>query len=973
MNLSTNWLSDYVAHGLEPDALAELLTMSGLEVEGVATTGPGLEGVVVGHVLEVGKHPNADRLRVCSVDVGGDGPVQIVCGAPNVAAGQRVPVATVGTELMLPARKPAPAEAGGSGLAPVTIKKGKIRGEVSNGMICAEDELGLGDDHDGIMVLEDDAAVGQSVSDYLRARGAGGDAVLDIAITPNRPDATSHVGVARDVAALLDLPLTLPTADVPEARGLPGVDVVIEDADGCPRFVGMVIEGVAVGPSPDWMQDRLRAVGLRPISNVVDVTNYVMLELGQPLHAYDLDTITGAVTVRRALEGETTKTLDGVERKLPAGTLVVADETGALGVAGVMGGLDSEVSEATTRVFLEGAMWNPADIRRTAKALGLQTDASYRFERGADPTVQPLAVARAAGLIAEVGGGTVLPGMIDENPAPHQPRTVALRPSRVATVLGVEVLTGEIVRLLTAIGFEVERRAGSALDAFAATAMSHGATAAAVEAGDAALEVTVPPFRPDVEREVDVVEEVARLWGYGRLPTPASTPVPLVPAGDTPSARLLDRVRGRLAALGFRELYTNSLVPRATADAFADPAWTGRGGEPVETLNPISQEMAALRPSLLTGLVAVAAYNQARGAGPLRLFEAGHVYRRSADAADTVQGYHEHTSLVLGMSGAARAGWDASSRPADFYDLKGVVMDVLADLGLEGVAETPRPAPQGLTAYALDLEVGGTRLGSVGLLADGAARAADLQDALFVAELDWDAVARLAEQGRPGVPAHLAVPRRRARPGPRGERVRPGRAALGHHPGGRETALARRPPVRPLPRRPHPGGDQEPGVLAPVRGRPDAARRGGRRPRPPDRQGPRDPARRGAQDVARGRCRSRENQDAPRVYLDVSAVPPMDHAAGSEPAHSDGSRSEWRSLSHLRDRVGAAVREIERLRTENAALAGRLADLEDDEGAASFSFGDGESPDALKARVQGFIDLVDGLIERGDSDTNTPP
>ena len=747
MNLSSNWLSDLVPHGLEPDALAELLTMSGLEVESVTTTGPDLEGVVVGHVLEVEKHAGADRLRVCRVDIGGDEPVQIVCGAPNVAAGQRVPVATVGTELMLPGKDGA--------LAPVTIKKGKIRGEVSNGMICAEDELGLGDDHDGILVLEDDAAVGQSLADYLRARGAS-DAVLDIAITPNRPDATSHLGVARDVAALLDLPLTPPTAEVPDARGLEGVSVVVEDAEGCPRFVGMVIEDVTVGPSPDWMQERLRAVGLRPISNVVDVTNYVMLEMGQPLHAYDLDKITGTVTVRRSAEGEETTTLDGVERTLPAGTLVVADETGAMGIAGVMGGLESEVSDATTRVFLEGAMWDPASIRRASKALGLQTDASYRFERGADPTAQPLAVARAAALIAETSGGKVVPRAIDENPRPHQPRTVSVRPSRVARLLGVEVPRDEIVRLLTAIGFEVAQDSGSGLEAFAETMMSRGAEAAAAGAGNDALEVVVPPFRPDVAREADVIEEVARLWGYSRLPTPASTPVPLVPAGDTPSARLLDRVRRRLAALGFRELYTNSLVPRATAKTYADPAWTGLEGAPVETLNPISQEMAALRPSLLTGLVAVAAYNQARGAGALRLFEAGHVYRRSADAADTVEGYHEHTSLVIGMSGAGAGGWDAASRAVDVYDLKGAVLDVLSDLGLKGVTETPRPAPEGLTAYALDLEVAGQRLGSLGLLAD-APGTAELQEPLFVAELDWDTVAALSDRDAP--PAYQAISR----------------------------------------------------------------------------------------------------------------------------------------------------------------------------------------------------------------------
>ncbi|MDT0632642.1 phenylalanine--tRNA ligase subunit beta [Rubrivirga litoralis] len=737
MYLSINWLSEYVEHGLSADALADLLTRSGLEVEGVERGGPALDGVVVGRVVDVRPHPDADRLQVCDVDLGGvagaDGPVQIVCGAPNVAAGQAVPVATVGTVLDLPARD-------GSGVELVTIKKGKIRGQVSNGMICAEDELGIGTDHDGILVLDGDAVVGQPFADYLAEHGRGGDAVLDVNVTPNRPDATSHVGVARDVAALLDKPLRRPAGlrSAPPVPGVGGavadlVSVEIDVPDACPRFVGMVVENVTVGESPEWLKERLVSVGLRPISNVVDVTNFVMLETGQPLHAYDLDRLEGGrVRVVAAEGGEAFTTLDGVERKLPAGTVMVADGERFVGVAGVMGGADSEVTEATTTVFIEGAMWEPSQIRRTAKALGLQTDASYRFERGADPTGQPFAVARAADLVAQTGGGVVVDGRIDENPRPYAPRTVRLRPARVARVLGVEVPVEDIARLLTAIGF-------------------------GVEGGESGLEVTVPPFRPDVEREVDVIEEVARLWGYDRLPTPTTTAVPLVPAGDTPSARLLARSLRRLAALGFRETYTNSLVSRPTAEAFADAAWTGAAAPPVETLNPISQEMAALRPSLLPGLLAVASYNQARGAGSLRLMESGHVYRKAAGADENgadrngaggvVDGYHEHRALALGMSGAAVLdAWDRPARETDVYDLKGVVVDLLADLGITGVTETPRPAPDALTAYALVLEAGGRRLGVLGRVSDAVADAADLQAPLFAAELDWDAVVALADR-----------------------------------------------------------------------------------------------------------------------------------------------------------------------------------------------------------------------------------
>lgn len=757
MNLSVNWLSTYVDHGLNAEALAERLTLSGLEVEGVVRTGPALDGVVVGHVLDVRPHPNADRLRVCAVDLGAAGPegepgevsaVQIVCGAPNVAAGQKVPVATVGTELMLPARD-------GSGRAPVTIGKSKIRGEVSSGMICAEDELGIGESHAGILVLDEGAPVGQPLADYLAERGRlPGDTVLDLSITPNRPDATSHIGVARDVAALTDRPLLLPDVDVPAPGGEAAdlVSVTIEDAEACPRFAGMVVRGVTVGESPAWLQDRLRAVGLRPISNVVDVTNFVMLETGQPLHAYDLAKLADArVVVRRAVGGEVFTTLDGAERTLPAGTVVVTDGERTVGVAGVMGGLDSEVTEATTDVFIEGAHWDPSSIRRASKALGLQTDASYRFERGTDPTLPPYAVARAAALIAETGGGRVVPGLIDENPAPYRPRTVTLRPSRVARLLGTEVPEDEIVRLLTAIGFGVADAEDRALDAFAEAAMREaGALAAASRAAEAGLVVTVPPFRPDVEREVDVIEEVARLWGYDRLPTPASTPVPLVPAGDTPSARLLDRTRRRLAALGFREVYTNSLVPTATAERFADEGWTGSAAPPVQTLNPISQEMASLRPSLLPGLLGVAAYNQARGAGPLRLFEAGRVARRvgSAERSGAVEGYHEHTSLILGMSGPAEApAWDHGGRETDVYDIKGVALDLLADLGVADVEETPRPEPGALVAYALLLNVDGQRVGAIGRVSDGLADDYSLQAPLFVTELDWTAVAARASRG----------------------------------------------------------------------------------------------------------------------------------------------------------------------------------------------------------------------------------
>ncbi len=741
MLVSHRWLSDYVAHGLTPDALADALTHAGLEVESVDATGPRLDGVVVGRVLSAAPHPDADRLRVCTVDLGTpESPVQIVCGAPNVAAGQAVPVATVGTELMLPARD-------GSGLAPVTIKAGKIRGQVSNGMICAEDELGLGDGHDGILVLDEDAPVGQPFAAYLAERGdLPGDAVLDVAITPNRPDATSHLGIARDVAALVGQPLRVPHVDVPATGGetADAVKVSIED-DGCARYAALVVRGVTVGPSPDWLRERLEAVGVRSVNNVVDVTNFVLHETGQPLHAFDLATLAGpAITVRAARAGETLVTLDGESRTLPDGALVIADSDRAIAVAGVMGGRDTEVTDATRDVLIESAWFHPSRVRRAARALGLHTDAAYRFERGVDPTGQLVAAARAAALIAELAGGTVATGAVDTVARPYEPVTVRLRPGRLARVLGAPVPDDEVERLLTAIGFGVARDAAHTLDAFAEAALRDANVAAAArEATHAGWLVTVPPFRPDVTREIDVIEEVARLHGFGRLPVPARTALPLAPATESASARRLDETRRRLAALGVREITTNSLLPLDAARRFSDAGWTGHDRPPVETLNPISQDMAALRPSLLPGLIAVASHNAARGARALRLMEAGTVFARGAVAGAPVDGYAEHTALALALTGPVEAPtWEQSARDADFFDLKGLVTALLDGLGLAGVDETPRMEPDALTDYALVLSHGGTRLGVVARVAR--AVAPELDTPLFAAELDWNAVTALA-------------------------------------------------------------------------------------------------------------------------------------------------------------------------------------------------------------------------------------
>ena len=761
MKISLNWLRDFVPADLPATRVADLLTMAGLEVEGVERAGRPMDGVVVGHVREVRPHPNADKLRVCDVDLGdafNDGePVQIVCGAPNVAAGQKVPVATVGTTLLLPARKPPHA------LEPVEIKAAKLRGEASSGMICSADELGLPGGHDGILVLEEDATVGQPFEETLAAHGGAPDYVLDVNVTPNRPDATSHLGVARDLAALADAPLQPPDVDVPEAGGeaAEAVQVQIDAPEACARYAAMVVRGVSVGESPDWMRERLEAVGVRPVNNVVDVTNYVMFEMGQPLHAFDLGQIAQAdgkarIVVRRAEKNEPFTTLDGQERKLPGGALLICDAERPVAVAGVMGGENSEVTDGTTDVLIESAYFDPVTVRTTAKALGLQTDASYRFERGIDPTAQLRAAARAAQLLAEVAGGTIVPGAVDAHPRPHRPRTVTLRPARLNALLGADVPADEAARLLTVIGFEVADAESRALDAFAEAAMlGETMVEAAESAGEAGLRCLVPPFRPDVEREADLIEEVARLWGYDKVPQPTRTTIPLRAPRRAHEAAFRDRALDLLAGVGFREAFSNSLLPLATAERFNASSLTGVNGEVVRTLNPISEEMAAMRPSLLPGLLAAVVYNQNRNAGALRLMEFGRAYLKSQGADGPVPGYVERPHLLLVMSGAAEeAGWDQHERAADFFDLKGAVMHLMSAFGIGDIEEEAEPTsdsparPGGSIAqYRLTLRSGGRHLGVLGQIGDALGDSLDLRRPVFFAELDFAALASLAPRG----------------------------------------------------------------------------------------------------------------------------------------------------------------------------------------------------------------------------------
>ncbi|MFT4605414.1 MAG: phenylalanyl-tRNA synthetase beta chain [Rhodothermales bacterium] len=722
MRISCNWIADYVRTDWTPEELGDRLTMSGLEVETIDQMGSELKGVIIGHVLEAEQHPDADRLKVCKVDLGDGPPVQIVCGAPNVAAGQRVPVATEGTVLQLPDRKDPDM------LVPVTIKKSKIRGQESRGMICAEDELGLGEDHDGIMVLADDAPLGESFSAYMAVNGVKtSDVSIDLAITPNRPDAICHLGVARDVGALAQVPVTRPDVAIPSEGGeaADAFTVQIDAPDGCHRYTGILVRGVTVGESPQWLKSRLESVGLRPLNNIVDITNYVMYECGQPLHGFDFDQVAGAqIIVRRSAAGETFTTLDGKERDLPTGTLLIADGERPVAVAGVMGGENSEVSGTTTNVLIESAWFNPSDIRKAAKALQLQTDASYRFERGVDPTGQAWAAARAAELMRDLAGGTIVDGMVDCHPVHWEQSTLSLRHARITTILGIEIPREDCQRLLEAIGF-------------------------GVSPNDAGWSVTVPPFRPDVEREIDLIEEVARLYGLEQIPVPSHGSIPnLRPAPPKPlPARL--RLANRLVGMGYREIYTNSMMRLDLAARFASESL--RGGEPVgdivATLNPISQEMAALRPSLLPGALQVAAHNLNHGQTGISTFEFGHVFDRSDTEGHIIPGYREQEHvLLLRVGSEGKATWNAAADEADIFDLKGAVADILNTLGVTKYKLEAEPSGSDLTRYHLNLRLGRRRVGTIGCVSADLAAEYSIDTPVFFAELNFSTLVAATRQ-----------------------------------------------------------------------------------------------------------------------------------------------------------------------------------------------------------------------------------
>ncbi|MXV13690.1 phenylalanine--tRNA ligase subunit beta [Hufsiella ginkgonis] len=690
MKISYNWLRQFIETNKTAEEISKLLTDIGLEVESldhIQAVAGGLEGLVVGEVRSCWQHPNADRLRVTLVDIGAGQELQIVCGAPNVRVGQKVVVAPVGTTV-----HPLTGE-------PFKITRSKIRGEVSEGMICAEDEISLGHSHDGIMVLDPHAPVGRQAKSWFNLEG---DRVFEIGLTPNRADAASHLGVARDLAAVLRIPVKMPeiSASIADDHSLP-IPVVVENESACPRYSSVTVAGVTVAESPSWLKEKLNVIGVRPINNVVDITNYVLHELGQPLHAFDADEIKGGkVLVKNCPEGTVFTTLDGATRTLSSEDLMICNAEEPMCIGGVFGGLTSGVKESTRNIFLESAWFNAVSVRKTAKRHGLKTDASFRFERGTDPEMTVFALKRAALLIREIAGGTISSEISDFYPVPQPPATIAVSYKNIDRLIGKAIPHDEIRAILSASGITIK---------------------ASLEEG---LLLDVPAYKVDVTREVDVIEEVLRLYGYNNIEIPSQIRASLNYAPKPDKESIRNQVADMLTANGFYEILTNSLTRSA---------YSLDSEKEVKILNPLSSDLDTMRQSLLFSGLEVIAYNQNRKSADLRLYEFGKTYQLDGE------GYKESHRLCVFLTGMTSAGqWNQRLASHSFFTLKAVVDRVIGRLNIKGLLSTDHADPN--LQYGLSYRRGEKTLVSFGSVAKKALKLADNSKEVFYADFDWDLV-----------------------------------------------------------------------------------------------------------------------------------------------------------------------------------------------------------------------------------------
>ena len=700
MKISYNWLKQFINIDLKSEDTAEVLTDLGLEVEGVEkfeSLKGGLEGVVIGHVLTCTQHTNADKLKVTTVDIGKGAPIQIVCGASNVAVGQKVPVATIGTKLY---------DKEGESFE---IKKGKIRGEESHGMICAEDELGLGDSHDGIMILDSSLAPGTPAAKVFKIET---DEVFEIGLTPNRADAISHWGVARDLRAGLiqrdgkQYELITPSVNKfqVEKRTLK-IDVKVNNPKLTPRYCGITISGITVKPSPEWLKNKLKAIGLTPKNNIVDVTNYVLHELGQPLHAFDASKINGNIIVDTVPSGTKFTTLDGIERSLNDEDIMICDSQGPLCIAGVFGGLNSGVSESTNIIFLESAYFNSVSIRKTAKRHGLSTDASFRFERGIDPEITDYALKRAAILILEVAGGEITSDLIDINNSKNEDFSVVLNFENVTKIIGQAIPKETIKNILVSLDIKV-------------TSVS-----------DSSLGLIIPAYRVDVQREIDVIEELLRVYGYNNINFTNKVNATVSNSGRTEDYKVQNTIGNQLTSLGFHEMMANSL----TTPDYIKLSENLKEDFNVLILNPLSNDLSAMRQSLLfSGLEAVS-FNINRRNTDLKLFEFGKTYHKLPS------GFDEPKHLSLFTTGnRLDESWTNTQKPSDFFLFKGYVNNILSRLGINNIQT--KPISNDVFAEGIAFANGNNVLVEFGTVKKSILKHFDIKQEVFYADFDWNAV-----------------------------------------------------------------------------------------------------------------------------------------------------------------------------------------------------------------------------------------
>jgi phenylalanyl-tRNA synthetase beta chain len=703
MKISYNWLKQFIKTDWTSEETATLLTDLGLEVEGVEkfqSVKGGLEGIVVGHVLTCVQHPNADRLKVTTVDIGTGIPLQIVCGATNVAAGLKVPVATIGTTLY---------DADGNSFV---IKKGKIRDQESHGMICAEDELGLGSSHDGIMILNEDLQPGTPAA---RVFNIENDEVFEIGLTPNRADAMSHMGVARDLRAGMlqkNISTEFITPSVSNFRvdkRILKMDISVKEAALAPRYCGVTISGITVKPSPDWLQNRLKSIGITPKNNIVDITNYVLHELGQPLHAFDAAKIKGNKVIIKTLPAGTKfVTLDNVERTLHEEDLMICDENGPMCFAGVLGGKNSGVKETTSTIFLESAYFNPVSIRKTAKRHAINTDASFRFERGIDPTITEYALKRAANLIIELAGGEITSDITDIYPKKLEDFSVVLNYNKAAKIIGEDLPKETIKKILASLDIKIN------------------------SVSDVGLGLTIPNYRVDVQRDVDVIEEILRVYGYNNIGFSKKLNASVANSPRNEDYKMQNVVGSLLTSLGFNEMMANSL----TSPDYIKLSDDLKEEFNITMLNPLSRDLSSMRQSLLFSGLEALSYNINRRATDLKFYEIGKTYHKLP------AGYEELKHLTLFLTGNKSAeSWTNPQRASDFFMFKGYVEAVLARFGLEKAQS--QPSTSDVFAEGIALFLGPEKIVDFGTVKKSIAKAFDIKQEVFYADFNWNAILKL--------------------------------------------------------------------------------------------------------------------------------------------------------------------------------------------------------------------------------------